>query len=49
MALKSVEDFGKIAVLSLNVKKTKDFYNLLKVKIQTEDQTGLKRWSENSL
>ena len=26
--------------------KSKDFYNLLNVKIHNEDQTGLKRWSE---
>ena len=26
--------------------KSKDFYNLLNVKIHTEDQTGPKRWSE---
>ena len=26
--------------------KSKDFYNLLNVKIYNEDQTGLKRWSE---
>ena len=29
--------------------KSKDFYNLCNVKIHTEDQTGPKRWSENSL
>ena len=26
--------------------KSKNFYNLLNVKIRTEDQTGPKRWSE---
>ena len=26
--------------------KSKDFYNLLNVKIHNEDQTGLKHWSE---
>ena len=35
--------------INLYKAKSKDFYNLLNVKIHTEDQTGPKRWSENSL
>ena len=32
--------------MNLYKAKSKDFYNLLNVKIHTEDQTGPKRWSE---
>jgi len=32
--------------INLHKAKSKDFYNLLNVKIHTEDQTGPKRWSE---
>jgi len=32
--------------INLYKAKSKDFYNLLNVKIHTEDQTGPKRWSE---
>jgi len=32
--------------INLYKAKSKDFYNLLNVKIHTEDKTGPKRWSE---
>ena len=38
--------FSESTQINLYKAKSKDFYNLLNVKIHTEDQTGPKRWSE---